>query len=424
MKLKISLTSLTIAAALGLSTMGCSDSSSSSAGSQFNDDNNNNNPGTPTQFNEADLVANLTNNVITPAFEDFEAMASQLNLSVAQYCQSEIGFTAGSVDAQQRDSDKDQARDDWRSAMSSWQAVEMMQIGPLIENQNSLRNKIYSWPVTNTCAVDQDVAFFNAGNINGTPYDVSNRVVTRRGLDALEYLLFNDELNHSCTANTAPSGWDNLTDRQRTEQRCEFASELTADLMNNVQELLTAWSGSTGYAQSLLNAGSQPGSDFNNLHEAVNRISDAIFYLDTVTKDSKLAVPLGLFDNDCQQNACPENLESQYANHSLENIRSNLIAIRTIFTGETDGNANTTGFDDYLIEEGAQATATNINNAIDNAINNIDAYQVTLNNALVNSTNNVQVTHDQIKAITDQLKTDFITQLALQLPASSAGDND
>ncbi|TQV75214.1 imelysin family protein [Aliikangiella marina] len=422
MNYRASISSLAAAMTIALSTIGCSDSTSSTAGSQFNDNANNN--GTPSQFDEGKLVTNLTNNILTPAFEEFDQLASQLNQSVITYCQSEIGFTTGSIDANQRDSDRTQARDDWKAAMSSWQKVEMMQIGPLIENQSSLRNKIYSWPVANTCAVDQDVTFFNAGNINGTPYNVANRVVTRRGLDALEYLLFNDNLEHSCTATTAPAGWDNLSERQRVEQRCQFAVELTDDLRNNVDDFLAAWSGDSGYAQSLLNASAQPGSDFENIHEAVNRISDAIFYLDTVTKDSKLAIPLGLFENDCQQNACPENLESQFANHSLENIRSNLIAIRAVFTGNSDQSNDNTGFDDYLIEEGAEATATNISNAIDNAINNIDAYQVTLNDALVNSTNNVQATHDQIKAITDQMKTDFITQLALQLPASSAGDND
>jgi hypothetical protein len=36
----------------------------------------------------------------------------------------------------------------------------------------------------------------------------------------------------------------------------------------------------------------------------------------------------------------------------------------------------------------------------------------------------VQEVHDQLKDVTDNMKTDFIQRLALELPATSAGDND
>ena len=36
----------------------------------------------------------------------------------------------------------------------------------------------------------------------------------------------------------------------------------------------------------------------------------------------------------------------------------------------------------------------------------------------------VKEVHDQLKDVTDNMKTDFIQRLALELPATSAGDND
>ncbi|MCW8880536.1 MAG: imelysin family protein [Kangiellaceae bacterium] len=413
---------IAISISIALFGTGCSDSSNSTAGSQFND--NSGNGGTPTQFNEESLVAHLTNNVFTPTYQDFNSLAITLQQAVNQYCTSERGFASGSNSEQQRDEHKLAAQNQWKETMGKWQTIEIMQIGPLVENQGALRNRIYSWPVTNSCAVDQDVVFFNQGEINGNPYDINDRVVTRKGLDAAEYLLFNTDLNHSCTASTAPAGWDNLTDAQRREQRCLFAVEVSSDIVNNSQLLLDDWTGSNGYAQSLLNAANQPGPDFDNVHEAVNRISDGLFYIDSVTKDAKLAIPLGLFANDCQQNACPENVESLYASESIEHIRNNLLSLQMIFNGEIASHNDTVGFDDFLNEVGAQAAATNINNSINNALSNLDAYQETLGQALANNPNQVQLTHEQIKAITDQMKTDFINQLALTLPASSAGDND
>ncbi|TQV87092.1 imelysin family protein [Aliikangiella coralliicola] len=425
MKKRFLLQQTALSVSLVLYMSACSDSSSSSAGSGFNGGSGNGG-GVVTEFDESTLVANLTNNVITPTFQNFGSLTTQLHQSVDQYCNLEKSFNAGNATEQARDDQKLLTQNQWKDSMSEWQKIEVMQLGPLITDQSSLRNKIYSWPVVNTCAVDQDVTFFNEGTINGAPYDIKQRVVTRRGLDALEYLLFNTVLDHSCTASTAPAGWDSLTDNQRREWRCQFATEVAKDVADNTQVLLDGWSGSGGYAQSLLNAASQPGSDFANVHEAVNRISDAMFYVDSVTKDAKLGVPLGISDNSCQQNICPQDLESQFANQSLANIRSNLVSLKALFTGElATGNASdTTGFDDFLVEEGAQTTATEILGAIDAAIANVDAYQENLSDTIQSDATQVQATHAQVKAITDQLKEDFINQLSLELPASSAGDND
>ena len=416
------LQSITVAVSSALILSACSDSVQSTAGEDFNSGGGNN--GGTTTFNETALLSNLTNNVITPAYLNFETLANQLHLTVDQYCSVETSFNNGSATAAERDNELAAAQQSWHNSMEQWQKIEVMQLGPLIENQSLLRNQIYSWPVTSTCAVDQDVVYFNQGNINGEPYNIANRVATRRGLDALEYLLFNENLEHSCSSTTAPDGWDNLTSAERRQQRCEFATEVASDIGQSSQILLNAWDGANGYAASLLNAANEPGSDFANAHEAVNRVSDAMFYIDSVTKDGKLGVPLGLFENDCQQSLCPQDLESQFAYQSLEHIRNNLISLKSLFTGEVNNSEDTTGFDDYLIEEGASMTANNMRTAIDAAIADVEAYQQNLSLTLQNNDAQVRETHRKVKAITDQLKTDFINQLALELPATSAGDND
>jgi hypothetical protein len=47
-----------------------------------------------------------------------------------------------------------------------------------------------------------------------------------------------------------------------------------------------------------------------------------------------------------------------------------------------------------------------------------------LKQALLNEKDKVELTHAKVKDVTDQLKLDFINKLALELPQSSAGDND
>ena len=57
-------------------------------------------------------------------------------------------------------------------------------------------------------------------------------------------------------------------------------------------------------------------------------------------------------------------------------------------------------------------------NAALNAING------SLQQALIDEKDKVETSHAKVKDVTDQLKHDFINKLALELPKSSAGDND
>ena len=55
-----------------------------------------------------------------------------------------------------------------------------------------------------------------------------------------------------------------------------------------------------------------------------------MFYLDSSTKDAKLATPLGLFANVCGSQACPEAVESLFANNSVANVENNLARVSKV----------------------------------------------------------------------------------------------
>ena len=339
--------------------------------------------------------------------------------AVELYCQQEIVSESVGGASSQLDEDKLSAKDSWRNAMNIWQQIEIMQIGPLSNDDNALRNKIYSWPIVSTCGVDFDVTFFKEGTVNGAPYDITKRLASRKGLAALEYLLFNDELNHSCSSASQPDGWNNQTEQYRKVVRCEFAGEVAKDINNNAQILVDAWQGTDGYAAILKQAGTT-GSDFETEHQAVNVISDAMFYLDSFTKDGKIAAPLGLLVNECGSQACPEIVESKYSANSLNNIINNLIGFEKLLTGDNKG----LGFIDYLIDVGDQDTADTMKADVQQAISSTLAYELSLADTLATDPDRVVLTHQEVKKITDKLKADFITSLALELPQTAAGDND
>lgn len=418
---------LALATTLVFALAACSESTSSSQGPNYGGGNPDpGNGGGSTSFDEKALIANLVDNVITPTFTSFKAQAEQTKDTILEYCSVEKSFANGQATEQARNDALLSAQASWRDATLIWQQAEVMQMGPLLESEGELRNLIYSWPAKSLCGVDQDTAYFEDGNINlneDRPYDIKQRTATRRGLVSLEHLLFSENLNHSCSiANEALADWNNRGDSERRIARCEFAVEVADDLNDNAQVLLDQWQGDAGYAMALKNAG-EVGSSFDSTHKAVNVISDALFYLTAQLKDDKLAMPLGYFTNSCGLEACPQDVESTIASHSLENIKANLAAFEKLFTG--NGVADETlGFDDYLDEEEGSDTKALMLQGLSDSNEALNAINTDLQTALTNEKEKVEAVHGKVKDVTDQLKHDFINKLALELPKTSAGDND
>lgn len=418
---------LVLSSAIALVLTGCGESSSSSAGADF--DTGVSTPVTPITFDQKQLLNDLVDNVFTPTFTEFNRQAVLQRDAIAAYCEVEKGFdpTLGDEAAKQtRDEAKTSADNSWKDAMVAWQHAEMMIIGPLSANKKELRNKIYSWPDVSSCNVDQDVVYHQIGNINGFAYDISNRSVKRRGLDALEYLLFSPSLEHTCTVATAGpvlASWNIEPEQNRKVARCEYATTVAADLVTSSEALLSAWNGDSGYAHKLKTAG-EPGSDIADASKALNEISDALFYLTKELKDYKLATPLGLFDNSCGREICPEHVESKFANHSIENILANLAAFEEIFLGNKPSGPAKLGFDDFLIDQNGAETSSAMLQGLTEAKIATTAIGDSLQVTLTESPEKVTDAHGKVKVVTDQLKTDFINKLALELPKTSAGDND
>lgn len=419
---------LAIACALSVILTGCGESTSSTSGPDFGS--NQPDPGQGgTTFDEQALLTNLVDNVITPTFIAFQTQSEQNIAAVSAYCGLEQQVLAGEAVEAQRDEAYTEATQSWHQLAQIWQHAELMQVGPLVENDKQLRNVIYSWPAKSLCGIDQDVAYFEDGLINldpNKPFDIKDRTANRRGLISLEHLLFNQNLAHNCSvANDALADWDMRPEQSRKVARCQFAVEVAKDLHENATVLVDTWQADNGYANALKSAG-QPGSQFDSAHQAVNVISDALFYLTEEVKDNKLAVPLGLgqFTNSCGKVACPQDVESGIANSSLTYISANIAAFEQLFLGQGANTDNTTGFDDFLDQENGKQVKDAMILGIANAKAAVNDINGDLQQALIDENDKVVHTHDQVKAITDQLKNDFINKLALELPKTSAGDND
>lgn len=380
---------------------------------------------TAREFDFTGMLANYADNLILPQYRAFAEQAEQMagdSGTLASYCNA--------IDSGAETQARTEARDQWRETMALWQEAELTRVGPLLANGGALRNRIYSFGSAapfSSCAVDQSVVLGQE-----TDFDLAGRSVNSRGLAALEYLLFNENLAHSCPAQiTQTQEWNQRPEAERKQWRCDYARQVAGDISTAADELVRAWEPDGGdYRYHWVNPANQ--------EENLKSLSDALFYIELETKDLKLGVPTGIHAG-CNAAACPESVESKYSETSLDNLRANLIAFKRLFNGGAG-----LGFDDIIVSEGFPDIAQTFSTLTDDALDQIDTMDSSLyaetqallasgdvqgcENSAANpdSVQTVEACslHGLLKRITDRLRTDFITIVDLDLPERGQSDND
>lgn len=384
----------------------------------------------PADFDFTAMLEHVVDDIILPAYESFESRAAELagaSGSVQAYCDA-IG-TAGESDARAA------AQQDWEAAMNEWQQSELWIIGPAAANGAFLRNRINAFDENlrlSTCAADQAVVLAQQPG-----FDISTRSVNHRGLVVLEYLLFNDDLTHTCPGQiTETQNWNNLSETERKTQRCDYARLAADDTVDAAGELIAGWQPDGGNFRAEF-------LDPARAEESLNALSDALFYLDTHTKDLKLGVPIGIHA-DCGDDNCADEVESLYSRHSLANIENNLLGFQQIFSGNSGS-----GFDDIIVNQGYPDVAQDMSADIDAALDSVQSVREAAGSgglyaeaaAISDTTARTQcdnaaanpgtpgnypvcALHGHLKRITDALKTDFVTIVNVDLPDRAQSDGD
>jgi len=377
------------------------------------------------EFDFVGMMANYADGVIIPSYERLDTsikLLGQPGGSIDNYCSS-IGSADEFINLEL-------ARTSWLTSMSNWQEIETYLIGPIMDNGGSIRNSIYSFfsgsPLS-TCAIDQAVVL-----AEDPTFDLNSRSFNQRGLDALEYLLFNDNLDHTCPAQiNETQTWNARSETERRQLRCDYALDLGDDVGQAVDGLMSSWQpGGENFRSDFVNP--------SNLSTYFQELADALFYIELKSKDAKLGIPTGI-KSDCSQITCPESVESPYSDTSLENIRANLVGFREFLTGGSG-----LGFDDIIIQEGFSSVVDNFHQNIEIAIDLIDSMDSSLveqldqlvasgdDSSCLNSAANPDSVqeipacslHGFLKRITDSLRTEFIVIVNVDLPDTAAGDND
>lgn len=359
-------------------------------------------------FDRSAMLAHLATNVFTPWHAEFASAAAALPPAIAAHCDAlDAGQGATTVDAM---------RTAFARAIDAWQRPEAVLVGPAAMDMKTLRGLVYGWPNLSACEIDRDVASRWA---DPSSYDVTREFVSTRSLAAIEFLLYPPTDNHSCLG--PPAGWTELG-ANLPRARCRLAHVIAVDVAAQGATLADAWTAS--YADELANAGK--GSSIPSAQLGINLVSDGIFFVDKMVKDMKLGEAAGIAVNVCDAVGapCDREVELRFSDRSSFAIRANLEATRTVFTGEVPGGATGPGFDDFLIAVGHSDVAQRMTAALDDAIAKANALPDSFLTALTTRYSDVAALHAATKLFTDDLKSQFLTLLSLEIPDDVAADND
>jgi len=338
----------------------------------------------------------------------------------AEALESAAATYAGSLDA----ADRTAAQDAWVAVMVPAQRLELGQVGPAgitfgatggVLGGEERWIEIYSWPMNNPCRVDQETV--GASYASADALASVDRIA--RGLDAIEYLLFNDEATNRCSSISSintDGTWAAL-EAEIPQRRATYAHSAATLVVREARALRDRWTtGSPTFRDAFVTAGEGSGV-YPTRMQAISEAYGALLYVDTMMKDMKVGEPAGVVT--CTEPTCPDARESLFANRSIDHLEANLDAIAAIFRGPADG----TGFDDLMIAVGAADLASRIDAAIVTAQNEAAALEGTVPELLAADATALQPLYDALVALVNLLKTEGIAALDINL-SSVPMDND
>lgn len=313
-----------------------------------------------------------------------------------------------------------EAQQAFREAMTQWQVLEAMLVGPaaptLAPGGDGLRDGIYSWPLVTRCLLEEALV---AKSWEG---GVDKLLVNRKTLAALDYLLFETGSTTACSASSvivSSGSWAALSAEELSERRRAYARALSVDIHAKATALAGRWTG--GFTATLSEPGSQ-NRTYMSQRTALNSVSDALFFLDATVKDTKLARPLGLAMGSCATPPCLDALEFPHSHLDTAALRANLKGFAKLLHGCEDGSTGK-GFDSLLIAANAPTLEERMRTNLATARASAEAAGE-LHVVLQNDNAGARRLYDEVKAVTDLLKTEFIGVLDLEIPTSLEGDND
>lgn len=320
-------------------------------------------------FNQEALFENMADNVILPAFEDFQIKILNLRQRATLFAQTPNATNLRAM------------REDLKKAWLSWQAVAVFQFG--YPETVDLRASLNSFP-TNTDLIIQ--------NIEAGTYDLtSQESQTAKGFPALDYLLYG--LSNSDAA---------IVNILSQENYYVYVLNLISDIQTRMEIVLEEWIDKEYRSTFIKNLGTNPGTSLDLIVQSMLRQFD-------VVKENKIGIPAGL---SLMENGQANQVEAYYSGFSLELATAAVQALENTYLGKTS-----LGLDDYLIHKKIEKEEVLLNTLIEEqfekTINALQAVNGPLSVAMEQRREQVEQVYLELEQLGMLLKNDLAGHLCV-----------
>ena len=332
------------------------------------------------------LLENITNNIIIPAFDNLQNNLTNLNSTAQEFINNPTTLKL------------DQLRNAWKNAYLSWQSVEMFSLGKAEEIEYVKSMNTYP---CNTIRIDN--------NIENQTYDLSQSnylVWATQGFPALDYMLYGLDADTNMIINY-------YTGNNSTKY-LDYLNSVINQMQTNTYLVTEYWNANKN---NFIN------SNGNTASSSLNVLTnDFIYYYEKGLRANKIGIPCGVWDGFQTYEIGVEAYYSKYFSKRL--ALEALNACKDFFTGKAF-NTTETGFsyEDLLSENGDGNLSTDIINALNQAEIEINSLNNNFRLQLVEDNNSMLSTYDALQSVVPLLKVNMLYSLNITVDyADSDGD--
>ncbi|MBB5017338.1 hypothetical protein HNQ59_000602 [Chitinivorax tropicus] len=285
----------------------------------------------------------------------------------------------------------------WLQTARAWAAMEVFQIGPVIERRTA--RQINGWPVRMKLLQP----LLEGGELG--PNRIDRTGSAGKGLPAMEYLLHPDRQTDAAVI------------RSLKGRHCQVLMALADGVLREAKGIQQDWRGPDGgFARQLRQAGQlQEGafaSDTQALGDVVNLLIAGIDYV----RLRKLEKPLEKSSDE----VALDRLEAWRSDASLALMEANLAGFEQVFFG---GRAGRVGLDDYLLGIEKPVLVRRVREQLDTARAALRSIGMPMSQALTAVPERVKAAQQAVRQLQRLLENDLAEALQVDL-SFNANDGD
>lgn len=329
-------------------------------------------------FNEKQLLIELSEHVILPSINSFEKKCIDLESLVLEYNDNTTPTNLQLV------------RDQWIKTAKNYARIYTFNIGDI--KRSYTHQKLYNWPsfansIENNINENTSITFANVQSFGSSS----------KGIAGIEYLLFYEDIT------TVNDGFINQNNR------LNYLKWASSELRENAEELQKKWDKDNGnYTGTFID------NELSSIEGSFNMLYNGVYNVIDNAKVTKIGKPAGL---ETSKTTNTYLLQAPYSGISAEMVLENLNITEELFFSTKALNIS-----DYLnFKSGDKELSNLFRSRIENCRAKINLLQTPLREAIRSEKEAVNEIHVALKEIKKLLDVDIRAQLVIVITST---DND